>query len=615
MTAHHEDSPRDAGSVDELERRVRDLKVLQAFAATLLDYHGGIDEVLWDVAQQAVAKLDLEDCVIYVVDEDRGDLVQRAAFGPKNPREREILNPIRIPVGQGIVGSVAATGRVEMVDDTTLDPRYITDDQVRHAELAVPILADGRVIGVIDSEHSRKGFFRAWHRDLLVALAAMAAGRITAARLEAQRHHLETRDNLTGLMSRRELMRYLQERLDSAASLVAVAFLDLDNFGVINDSLSHLAGDELLMQVGQRIQACLPAGAEAARFGGDEFVLVLDGDMTVARGVVERVVQAIAGQPYAGPVAGLHAGCSAGVAVGLAGNAASELLHQADLAMYEAKRVGKGQVRVHDSALAATRRRQQQLVLDMDASIERNDPAIHAHFQPIHAMANRRLVAVEALARWRHPRFGSVGPMEFIAAAERTGRIQALGRHLLRHSFDHMASWVRQRPDLTLNINISPIQLKQDGFARSLLDLLRSAGLSPERVACEVTESAVLEDDQRARGAMIALADQGLRLVLDDFGTGFASLATLTRLPFSGVKIDRGFVGELLTGAGSQRSRSIVRSVIVLARDLDLSCTAEGVEHPEQFRMLQEMGCPMAQGRGLCDALPPADLQARLHGP
>ncbi len=612
MTADHDESPRDAGSVDELERRVRDLKVLQAFAATLLDYHGGIDEVLWDVAQQAVAKLDLEDCVIYVVDEDRGDLVQRAAFGPKNPREREILNPIRIPMGQGIVGSVAATGRVEMVEDTTLDPRYIRDDQMRYSELAVPIFNDGRVIGVIDSEHTRRGFFTEWHRDLLVAIAAMAAGRIASARLETQRRRLATRDSLTGLMNRSELLNLLQQRLDHASSTVVVIFLDLDHFGVINDSLSHLAGDELLAQVGQRISAHMPAGGMAARFGGDEFVAVLDGDLVAGRREAEALLAAITRVFDSGAVAGLHVGCSAGVAVGLAGNSASDLLHQADLAMYEAKRSGRGQVKVHDSRLAAMRRREQRLVVDMLRAVERRDPAIHAHFQPIHGIPDRRMVAVEALARWRHPEFGAVGPLEFIAAAERTGNIQPLGRHVLRDTFKHMAVWARLRPDLTLNINISPLQVQQDGFALQLLELLEEVGLPASRVACEVTESALLGDDRRAAQVLGALVREGIRLVLDDFGTGFASLATLTSHPFTGVKIDRGFVRDL---SSSQASRAIVRSVVVLARDLGLSCTAEGVEHPEQMRILQEMGCPMAQGRGLCDALPPADLQARLSGP
>ena len=157
-------------SVPELQRRVRDLRVLQDFSRTLLDHRRDIDDILWDVACLAVARLDLEDCVIYLVDTERGDLVQRAAHGPKNPREREILNPIRLPVGRGIVGSVAATGRVELVRDTRQDPRYVADDEVRLSELAVPIFHDGRVIGVIDSEHSRQGFFTDWHRDLFMAI-------------------------------------------------------------------------------------------------------------------------------------------------------------------------------------------------------------------------------------------------------------------------------------------------------------------------------------------------------------------------------------------------------------------------------------------------------------
>lgn len=598
------------GELEDLRRRVRDLKVLQEFADTLLHDHGDIDQVLWDVAQKAVARLGLEDCVIYLIDEDRGDLVQRAAFGPKNPREREILNPIRIPLGQGIVGSVAASGQVEMIADTTLEPRYIQDDQRRLSELAVPIFNEGRVIGVIDSEHATRGFFTTWHRDLFTAIAAMAAGRITTARLERQRNLLATRDSLTGLANRSELIRQLQARLDQAQGTVAVIFMDLDHFGVINDLHSHLAGDEALRAVGDRISITAPPGAVAARFGGDEFVVVMEGDLRGAREVAARLCEVVSRPFDSGAVDGLHVGCSAGVAVGLAGNSAAEIIQQADLAMYEAKRAGRNRVQAHDSALAAARRRELQLVEDLVRAVERGDSAIHVHYQPIHALPDRRMVAVEALARWRHPRLGAVPPGEFITAAERTGNIHGLGRHILQRSFEAMARWCTRRPDLTLNINISPLQVQHEGFAAQFLSLLSTAGVPPERVACEVTESALLGDDRRASSVLRRLADQGIRLVLDDFGTGFASLATLTSHPFSGVKIDRSFVRDLATRPAS---RATVKSVIVLARDLGLSCTAEGVEHPEQFRILQEMGCPLAQGWGLCHALPPEDLQARLE--
>ena len=600
-------------SVPELQRRVRDLRVLQDFSRTLLDHRRDIDDILWDVACLAVARLDLEDCVIYLVDPERGDLVQRAAHGPKNPREREILNPIRLPVGRGIVGSVAATGRVELVRDTRQDPRYVADDEVRLSELAVPIFHDGRVIGVIDSEHSRPGFFTDWHRDLFMAIAAMTSGRITAAQLEQQRMELATRDALTGLLNRAELFRALQERLDRASGTVAVLFIDLDHFGVINDSLSHLAGDETLRSIGQRIRDLLPPDGLAARLGGDEFVVLLDTDLAHARVFAERVVADIVRPLRGGAIEGLHVSCSVGLAIGICGLSAADVIHQADLAMYHAKRAGRARVQAHDRTIAGARRREQQLVVDMVRAIERRSGEIGVHFQPIHRIADGALVGAEALARWRHPDLGPVGPTEFITAAERTGNIRELGRHLFRVALGQVGAWGGAVDGLLFNLNVSPLQLQHEGFAQELLEQLSAARVRPAQVACELTESALLGDEARAERTMRELDEAGVRLVLDDFGTGYASLSTLLRHAFRGIKIDRQFVQGITSDPAR---RAVVRGVVTLSQDLGLDCTAEGVEQPAQLEILRDFGCRLVQGRGLCDAIPPEDFLAhRMRTP
>jgi len=589
-------------SLPELQRRVRDLRVLQDFSRTLLDHRRDIDDILWDVARLAVARLDLEDCVIYLVDPERGDLVQRAAHGPKNPREREIFNPIRLQIGRGIVGSVAASGEVELVRDTRSDMRYVPDDEIRLAELAVPIFHDGRVIGVIDSEHSALGFFTEWHRDLFVAIAAMTSSRITAAQLERQRLELATRDALTGLLNRAELFRVLQERLDRSDGTVAVLFIDLDHFGVINDSLSHLAGDETLRSIGQRIHGLLPEDGVAARLGGDEFVVLLDADLATAHAFAEKLVADVVRPLRGGVIEGLHVSCSVGLAIGICGLAAADVIHQADLAMYHAKRSGRARVQVHDRAIAGARRREQQIVIDMVRALERRSNEISVHFQPIYHLDRGRMVGAESLARWRHPDLGSIGPAEFIVAAERTGNIRELGRHLFQNVFDRIGSWGAEMEGYVFNVNVSPLQLQHEGFVKELLDILAGAGVDHGQVACELTESALLGDEVRAGKALRELAEAGIRLVLDDFGTGYASLSTLLHHPFKGIKIDRQFVLGIKEDAAS---RAVVRSVIALSRDLGLDCTAEGVERPEQLNMLREFGCPLAQGRGLCDAIPP----------
>lgn len=595
--------------VRELERMVADLRVLQDFSSTLLHHHLGIDDILWDVVRLAVARLDLEDCVIYLLDRDRGDLVQRAAFGPKNPKEREILNPIRLQLGRGIVGSVALSGKVELISDTRQDPRYVQDDEMRLAELAVPIFRGSEVIGVIDSEHSRLGFFTDWHRDLFVAIAAMAGSRITAAEFEEQRLSLATRDPLTGLANRAELFRVLQERLDRARSTVAVVFVDLDHFGVINDSLSHLAGDELLRAVGERVRDRLPAGAVGARFGGDEFVVVLETDPVLAQAFAEDLVAVISRVLRGGAIEGLHIDCSAGVAMGLVGASAAEVIQQADLAMYHAKRSGRGRVQMHDGALAAARRREQRLVVDMERVIERRGAEIWPHFQPIHRLTDGAMHGAEMLARWQHPELGLVSPGEFIAAAERTGNIHGLGRHLLQQALRHMAEWSTRAPRLVFHVNVSPMQIQHDGFATQLLDLLAGAGVPHASLVCEVTESALLGDDARTHQMLDRLAREGVGLVLDDFGTGYASHSMLTRFRFAGIKIDRSFVHGMMHDKGQ---RAIVRSLVTLSRDLGMECTAEGAERVDQIRLLQELECPLVQGRFVADAIPPDEFSKRL---
>ena len=369
----------------ELHQKLQDMKVLEDFTSTLMHFSQGVEEILWDVARLAVARLGLEDCVIYLCDSDKGELVQCSAFGPKNPQAREILNPIRLIIGQGIVGSVAASGLAEMIADTRKDVRYICDDQARLSELAVPIFSDGKVIGVIDSEHSQLDFFTPWHRDIFVAIAAMAGSRIAAARFEQERYRLSTRDPLTGLANRGELMRELKSRLDNATSTVAVILLDLDHFGDMNDSRGNDAGDELLRAISERIQMQSPAGSLVARSGGDEFVVVLNVDLEQSKVEAEKLRECISQVFVEGSLVGLHIACSAGISVGINGNSAEDILNQSNFAMYEAKRKGRGQMCVHDSVMANQRRREQRIVQDMVRALESNSKAFNFHIQPMYS--------------------------------------------------------------------------------------------------------------------------------------------------------------------------------------------------------------------------------------
>jgi diguanylate cyclase (GGDEF)-like protein len=597
----------DGRVVADLHSKVRDLEVLQAFSATLLHYKHDIDDILWDVAEQAVARIGLEDCVIYLLDEERGDLVQRAAYGPKNPQSREVVNRIRLRLGEGIVGSCALAAEPVCVGDTRLDERYVQDDAVRLSELAVPIFHGDRVIGVIDSEHREAGFFTHWHVGIFTTLAAMTASRITAARLEQERIALATRDHLTGLVNRPEFMRQLEQRIargDAAAALL----ICLDHFGIVNEWIGAEGGDQILRVVSERLGAGLPRGATIARIGGDEFAALLEGDVASAIAATQAILSALAEPLTDGTLDGLRVTASAGV-VDLAGVGSSgEAMEFAGQALREARRGGHGRWQVHDARLSALRKRQQRLARELTHDIATNAMGLCAHFQPIVRVRDGVLAGAEVLARWRHSELGDVGPNEFVPVAESSGRIHDLGRHIFRRTLEHVAAWADEADGLVFSVNVSPLQLQRDGFLESILRLLEVHGVASKRIACEVTESTLLADEDRAQRVLGAILERGVKLVLDDFGTGYASLGTLTRYPFSGVKIDRSFIRHI---DGDRRSRAVVHSVISMSHDLGLSCTAEGIETAVQLEILRALGCELGQG-WLFSAARPAEVFAGL---
>jgi len=599
-----------APAAPEIEGRLRDLRVIQAFASTLLHYRESIDDILWDLVQQAVARIGLEDCVIYLVDENDGDLVQTAAFGPKNPEDREIANRLRLRVGQGVVGSCANLGEPVLVNDTRDDPRYVQDDIARLSELAVPIFDGGRVIGVIDSEHSVAGFFTSWHVDMFTTLAAMTASRITSSRLENERMALATRDHLTGLMNRGAFFRSVDLRKERGERDACLILINLDHFTVVNQWIGSSGGDEILQTVAGRIQSGCPGDSLVARLGSDEFALVVSVPPAAAEAVGRMLLDRIGAPMRGGALDGLKISASAGLADLQCAPSASEVAGFASLAMREAKTSGRDRIRLHDARIAGQKRREQQLALDLARDLQDEASALAAYFQPIVSIRDRRIIGAEVLARWRHRELGDISPAEFVRAAEASGRIHDLGRAIARSALGHIRSWSGDNSELTFNINVSPLQIQRDGFLKDLLGLIEECGVPAGSIACEVTETTLLADEERSARVFGALAERGMRLVLDDFGTGYASLSTLTRFAFSGVKIDRSFIQNI---TWDRRSLAIVRSVISMSDDLGLSCTAEGIETEAQLDVLRRLGCGLGQGWAFAPALPPSLFLSRLR--
>jgi diguanylate cyclase (GGDEF)-like protein len=424
-------------------------------------------------------------------------------------------------------------------------------------------------------------------------------------------------DSLTGLPNRALLLDRLQQALDRSSRdrvLRAVLFVDLDNFKVINDSLGHKAGDELLTAVAGRLRACLRPGDTAARLGGDEFVVLLDGVTGVgdANRVAERIAEVL-DSPIELGERQVVVGASVGIA--LTADHESEpddVLRNADVAMYEAKKAGKGRNKVYDPDMFAQALRRLDLGNDLRRAIEQGE--LRLSYQPKVLLGTDTITGVEALVRWEHPERGLILPDEFIPLAEETGAIVPLGWWVLREACRRSREWGEQYPPalpLGVSVNVSGKQFQEADLVQGLAGILQEVGLEPSRLQLEITESVVMADTEYAADMLRGLKGLGVKIAVDDFGTGYSSLSFLRRFPLDELKIDKEFVDGL---GRSDQDEAIVRLVIDLSHALGLEAVAEGVETAEQLARLREMGCDQAQGYYFWEPRTGEDAAALLAG-
>ena len=424
-----------------------------------------------------------------------------------------------------------------------------------------------------------------------------------------------THDELTGLPNRTLLLLRLEEALTrhrETSEAVAVVFFDLDGFKKVNDSLGHRAGDDLLVAASRRVEAVVRPSDLVARFGGDEFVVVCGGLIGAieAIGVADRIreslerVFTIQGHP-------VYISASLGVAwpraEGGVPDDADSLLTDADAAMYEAKRAGKGRTEVYDRRMRERARERLDTEAALRAALERGE--LRLAFQPVVDLESGRMAGVESLIRWDHPERGQLPPDTFILLAEETGLIAQVGAWAVREACRNQARWEKAGADIWTAVNVSAEELSHPELARALSAALEDTGIDPSRLHLEITESAVVRDPDAGHEAMRQLRAQGVTLVLDDFGTGYASLAALRRFPLDGIKIDQSFVA----GVGTHNADSaIVGAVIELGNRLGLEVVAEGVESAAQRAALLALGCRLGQGYHFSRPLSAADVEELL---
>ena len=439
--------------------------------------------------------------------------------------------------------------------------------------------------------------------------------RVAQRRIDFLAHH----DALTGLPNRllfEERLAHELTRSRRTGDQVAVFAIDMDGFKAINDRHGHAGGDEALRRAARLLAGCSRADDLVARIGGDEFAIVQAAAVQpqAAEALLARIAAALAegegaeGAGTEGAGTDVAIRMSIGVAVAAIGQGGDDLYNAADVALYRAKSDGGNTARFYDTGLQDEIRLKRRLGRDLETAIERDQ--LYVVFQPIATYA-MRIVGYEALLRWRHPELGEIAPCQFIPIAESTGQIGAIGRWMTDRALAAAAGW---RPDLTLSLNLSPLQFREPDLAPAMLRLAEQHGVAPERLSFEVTESATLLGHHRdaVLATLRRLQDAGARIAMDDFGTGHSSLSNLKDFRFDTLKIDKSFVAVMLV---DQPSASIIKATIGLGRSLGAVIVAEGVEHQRQLDALREWGCDQVQGYLIGRPAPTVAARARPARP
>jgi diguanylate cyclase (GGDEF)-like protein len=574
--------------------------------------------------QQALEGADIEElaheaCQILadVLGLDYGGVLQHL------PESNDLLLVAGVGLPEGLVGEARvpadyrsqsgyalATGQATIVDDWEEETRFQQSElQAKQGmRSAAIILIDGkeRPYGVLGAGAREPRGFTREDVNFMQAIANVLANAIERRRTEEQTQHEALHDALTGLPNRSLFLDRLQHSLSVAArrrTTIAVLFLDLDQFKLVNDSLGHAAGDELLAAVAPRIEQALRPGDTVARFGGDEFAVLAE-DVRNEHGatrIAERIAEALA-RPFILREREHFASASIGISIGTGAEEPEALIRDADAALYRAKDHGRGGYEIFDEVMRSRVIEHMQTENDLRRALQRQEFVIH--YQPVVSLSDGSIVSMEALLRWDHPERGLIGPLAFIPVAEESRLIVPIGRWVVEQACRQAANWQRLRPDsapISVAVNLSARQLADPELIPHIEGSISANGLDPATLWLELTETTLLDDIAYVERTLAALERLGVRLVLDDFGVGFSSLGYIKRLPLSMVKLDRTFVENVTE---SPHDAAIVRAVSEMAETIGIGVVAEGVETEEQVRVARDLGCGYAQGFHFAEPVP-----------
>jgi diguanylate cyclase (GGDEF)-like protein/PAS domain S-box-containing protein len=580
-----------------------ELRAAQQAAVARLGEHALRGASLADLMQEAVSAgvelLGLEIGAVVELVPSEEVVAFRAVHGLPGVRIND-----RVPAGLGSQSGYALlSGRPAVVTDWAHERRFERSQVLEGlgTTSGLTVVIEGRrgPFGALGFHSQAPRVFKQGDVDFVQALANVLGDVVERQLTDDDIRHRALHDPLTGLPNRLLFLDRVGQATERQRRrrdiLTAVLVLDLDRFKLVNESLGHRAGDELLAAAAPRLKQAVRSADTVAHLSGDEFGILLE-DITGEQDAIE-MAERIAGvfaRPFVLDGDEHFVTTSIGIALAEGGERGEDLLRDADAAMHRAKERGRARYELFDEALRGRALSRLRVENDLRRALDRDELTLH--YQPLVSLRDRQMVSVEALVRWDHPERGRISPADFIPVAEENGLIEPIGRWVLEHACRQAAEWCRARPDaapLTMGVNLSAAQLANPALAQTVATALRVSGLDPSCLALELTESMLVGDTEQLSETLVALKALGLRLVLDDFGTGYSSLSYLTRLPLDSLKVDRSFVDGLGT---ESRDTAVTEAIIAMSRALSLRVVGEGAETAQQVAELARLGCDLVQG-------------------